>query len=118
MNVLDHLPSQGPLAEVLQTIAENFCVRAVGGVLCPEGIHIAKDLVIQHGRKAEEFEQRVLQGCRGQQQFAAFFNGPLDVLSHLVAGAVGVAELVCFVNHDQIEWDSSNLGPHGAGKIQ
>ena len=54
----------------------------------------------------------------GEQYFAPVFQRPAQALAHLVAGAVGVAELVRFVNHHHIPWHGADVRLHGAGEIE
>ena len=68
LNVLNHLTPEGSLAKVLEPVPQGRCIRSVDGVLRPEGVHVAENHVIQDCRKAEQFEQRVLQWRGGQAQ--------------------------------------------------
>lgn len=79
--------------------------------------HFPEDHVVENSREAVQFEQGVLQRRGREQQLATFLDGPLDVLAHLVAGAVGVAQLVGLVDHDKIKRDGPDFCPHCTGKF-
>ena len=81
---------------------------------------ISEQVLIQQGGETIEFHQRVLQGRSRKQQFATPTEGALERLTYAVACSVGVAQLVGFVDNNQIPRQSNQLvrqlGGKGIGK--
>src|SRR5690606_29984960 len=81
-------------------------------------IDIAEDVLVDERREAVELEQGVLKRRGGKQKLAAIGRGPADALAHLVARAVGVAELVRLVDDDEVPRDATQLVADGVREVE
>ena len=108
-DVLGDLVAQRALAEARQALPQIGDAAAGAGILGSEGVEIPEQVLVDEGREAVQLEQRVLQRRGRQQQLAAILGRPADALADLVARPVGVAQLVGFVDDDQIPGDRLQL---------
>ena len=117
MDVLGDLVAERALGEAGQPVAKLAKVAVLAHVLRAKGGHVAEKVVVNDRGETEKLQKGVLKSGGGEKKLVAFLKGPAEALAHLVAGAVGVAELAGFVNDNEVPGDGPDIALHGAGEI-
>lgn len=101
--------AQGAFADGSEAFAQRIEVGAASE-LGAEAVEVAEDASINDADQAVEFEQAVLQRCRGEQHFALHVrHGVFEGAGDDVAVFVHVAQAVRFVQHRQIPMDALDV---------
>ncbi len=98
------LAAQRSVTDRLQAFAqylEHALLRKVGELL-PEALQIAERVLVDETHKAEQFEQRVLQRRRRQEQLGLVAESLLQRVRDHVGRFIDVPEAVRFVEDDEI----------------
>ena len=118
-NVFEDLPAQRALADRLQPGLQVGEILRAGevGELGFEAFQVAERVVVNDADQTEEFQERVLQGCRGEEDFRERGDSVFDGVGDAVGRLVNVSEPVRLINHNEIPIHLADVGVVWAGEV-